>query len=97
MVPIGVVCFRWLQVWWPLLSFMINPSSTNSRIVFRRKDRGGWGMFTPVVVGFRFCLIWWQTPTLRSRCVRCCVGGGDEWGSWGCLGEVWMGCRGFLD
>ncbi|AES96043.1 transmembrane protein, putative [Medicago truncatula] len=33
------------------LSFTINPPSTNSRIVCRCKDRGGWGLFTTVVVG----------------------------------------------
>ncbi|KEH18699.1 transmembrane protein, putative [Medicago truncatula] len=38
------------------LSFTINPPSTNSQIVCDRKDRGGWGLFAPVVVGFRFCL-----------------------------------------
>lgn len=38
------------------LSFTINPPSTNSQIVCGRKDRGGWGLFVPVVVGFRFCL-----------------------------------------
>jgi len=38
------------------LSFTINPPSTNSRIVCGRKDRGGWDLFAPMVVGFRFCL-----------------------------------------
>ena len=40
------------------LSFMINLPSTNSRIVCRRKDHGGWGLFAMVAMGFKFCLFW---------------------------------------
>jgi len=43
-------------------SFTINPPSTNSRIVCRRKDRGGCGCLRRWLLCFRFCLFWWQTP-----------------------------------
>jgi len=46
-------------------SSMINPPSTNSQIVCRRKDRGGCGVSRWWPFSLRFCLIWWQTP-LRS-------------------------------
>jgi hypothetical protein len=47
------------------LSFTINPPSTNSRIVCRRKDRGGRGCSRRWLLCFRFYLFWWQTPCHR--------------------------------
>jgi len=40
-------------------SSMINPPSTNSRMVCRRKDRGVCGVSRQWSFSFRFCLIWW--------------------------------------
>jgi len=44
------------------ISYMINPPSTNSRIVCCRKDHGGCGYPHQWLCIVRFCLIWWQTP-----------------------------------
>jgi len=44
------------------LSFMINPPSTNSRIVCRRKDRGGYGCSHRWPWCFRFCLFGGRPP-----------------------------------
>jgi len=63
-------------------SFMINPPSTNSQIVCRRKDRGGCGCSHRWRCSFRFCLISWQTSYEVTMCplflmlfdvVLCCV------------------------
>jgi len=50
------------------LSFTINPPSTNSQIVCRRKDRGGFGCSRWWSCRFNFCLIWWQTPSWVTVC-----------------------------
>jgi hypothetical protein len=50
------------------LSFMINPPSTNSRIICRRKDHGGCGCSHRWPWCFRFCLFGGRPP--RSLSVR---------------------------
>jgi len=44
------------------LSFTINPPSTNSRIVCRRKNRGGCGCSRRWLWCFRFCLFGGRPP-----------------------------------
>ena len=83
------------------LSFTTNHSLMNSQIVYRRKDRGGRGLFAPVAMGFRFCLFW---PP-RGHCVfvfllsdvLCCVVVALRGGSLGYLGEVWLVVMVYLD